>query len=407
RTNSTGWARFTFGPVPNVAALFGYYNITVIGSYVNTTISPNTWYASTRRTIKLNIDYGLSIPGFYPMDAYVAQGDKVQCNVTIKHRMIENLTVNIRIYSDNVFIPTQVTRNLTTGYNYYLIDVWVDERTPVGFYKIYVNITYQNKVIRDTFFFVTIVSAAVIRNYYVPTFIAQDDIRYAVLELEHRKKYETSNLSVQIDCPALKANPMFQILDPLVWEEFSFPIEVRADIPYGIYEGVIIVQRVNYTLAYESEPLTFEIEVKPSVNLQNIQAPPGLVQNQRSFAAITLENNKATAISIRIIGYGAGFTYLEESYTINPAETKTINVPIAYYTSPWDTGVRGYTLEIYYLNATSQYTLISSSTFQIEIIYSINDIFLGFVLPAVVIAAVIIYLFWLRDKKKREQKKLK
>ncbi|MDD1778856.1 MAG: AGE family epimerase/isomerase, partial [Candidatus Helarchaeota archaeon] len=40
RTNSTGWARFTFGPVPNVAALFGYYNITVIGSYVNTTISP-------------------------------------------------------------------------------------------------------------------------------------------------------------------------------------------------------------------------------------------------------------------------------------------------------------------------------------------------------------------------------
>ena len=407
RTNSTGWARLTFGPIPNVATLFGYYNITVIGSHVNTTISPNTWYASTKRTIKLNVDYGLSIPGFYPIDAYVAQGDKVQCNVTIKHRMIENLTVKILIYSDNVFLPTQVTRNLTTGFNYYLIAVWVDERTPIGFYKIFVNITYQNKVIRDTFFFVTIVSAAMIRNYYVPTFIAQDDVRYAVLEIEHRKKYDTSNLSIQIDCPALKANPMFQILDPLVWQEFSFPIEVRADIPYGTYSGTIIVHRVNYTLEYEDDPLTFQIEVKPSVSLQNVQAPPELVQNQRSFASITLENNKATAISIRIVGYGTGFTSLEENYTVNPAETKIINIPIAYYTSPWDSGIRSYTLEIYYLNTTSEYALISSNTFQIEITYSSNSILLGFVLPAVVIAAVIIYILWLRDKKKREQKKLK
>lgn len=407
KTNSTGWARFTFGPIPNVAALFGYYNITVVGSHVNTTISPNTWFSSTTRTIKLNVDYGLSIPVFYPLDAYVAQGDKVQCNVTVKHRMIENLTVNIMVYSKNVFVQTEVTRNLTTGLNYFLIDVWVDERTPIGFYKIYVNITYQNKVIRDTFFFVTIVSAAMIRNYYVSTFITPDDVRYAVLEIEHRKKFETSNISVQINCLALKADPMFQILDALVWQEFSFPLEVRPDIPYGVYSGTIIVQRVNYTLDYEGDPLTFEIEVKPSVNLQNIQAPPQLVQNQRSFAAITLENNKATAISIRIVGYGTGFTSLDETFTINPAETKVINIPLAYYTSPWDSGIRSYNLEIYYLNATSQYTLISSNTFQIEIVYSGNNILLGFVLPAVVIAAIIIYVLWLRDKKKREQKKLK
>jgi len=407
RTNSTGWARLAFGPIPNVAALFGYYNITVFGSHVNTTISPSTWYSSTQRTIKLNVDYGLSIPVFYPMDAYVAQGDKVQCNVTVKHRMLAALTVNILLYSNNVFLPNQVTRNLTTGFNYFLIDVWVDERTPIGFYKIYVNITYQNKVIRDTFFFVTIVSAAMIRNHYVPTFIAQDDVRYAVLEIEHRKKFETSNVSVQINCPALKTNLMFQVLDPLAWQEYSFPIEVRADIPYGIYSGTIIVQRVNYTLQHDNAPLTFQIEVKPSVNLQNIQAPPELVQNQRSFAAITLENNKATAISVKVVGYGTGFNYLEESFTLNPAETKVMNVPLAYYISPWDTGIRSYTLEIYYLNSTSQYALISSNTFQIEIIYSSNNILLGFVLPAVVIAAVVIYTLWLRDKKKREQKKLK
>jgi len=405
-TNSTGWARLSFGPIPNIAALFGYYNITVLASHVNTTISPATWYSSTQSIIKLSVDYGITIPVFYPLDALVAQGDMVPCNVTIKHRMHANLTVSILIYSPGVFLPTQVTRSLTSGLNYFLINVWADERTPVGEYQIYINVSYQNKVIRKTYFFVGIVSAVMIRNYYVPTYIAQDDVRYAVLELDHRKKHEISNVSIQINCAALKENPIFQVLEPLTWQEYYFPLIVKKDIPYGIYEGEIIVQRVNYTLNYNFLPLTFQIEVKPSITVQDIQVPTAILQNQQSFSTIKIENNKITPINIRIVGYGSGFNYFEGNFTINPAETKIISVPIVYNTNPWDSGSRSYTIEIYYLNSTS-YSLVSSNTYQVAIEYSTNNILLGFILPAAIVAIIIIYFLWLREKKKQEQKKLK
>jgi len=406
RTNLTGWARLSFGPISNVATLFGYYNITIIGTHVNSTIYPKTWYSSTRSIIRLNVDFGISIPVFYPLDALVAQGDKVPCNVTIKHRMLANLTVNILIYSQDVFLPSQVTRNLTTGLNYLLIDVWTDERTPIGEYKIYLNVSYQNKVIRKTFFFVGIVSAAMIRNYFTPTFIAQDDVRYAVLEIEHRKKYDTSNLSVQINCAALEVNPTFEILEALAWQDYYFPLKVRNDIPYGTYSGEIIVQRVNYTLKYNDLPLTFQIEVKPSILVQDIQVPTEIVQNQHLFIAIKIANNKITPISIKIIGSGGAFNYFEDSFTINPAETTTLNIPLVYNANPWDSGSRSYTLEIYYLNSTS-YSLVSSNTYQIEVNYSTNNILLGFILPATIIGIIVIYFLWFREKKRREQKKLK
>ncbi|NVM31154.1 MAG: AGE family epimerase/isomerase [Candidatus Helarchaeota archaeon] len=406
-TNSTGWARLVFGPVPNVAALFGVYNVTVFASHVNTSISPITWYASTSGFIRINLDYGVSIPFFYPLEAIAVQGDKLRCNITIKHRMILNLSVDLLIYAEGVLNPTLVNRNLTTGFNYFIIETEIDERTPIGSYFIYLNVSFQDEVIRDTYFFVTILSAAIIRNYYVPTWIAEDDVRYAVIEFEHRKLYETSNVSIKINCPALEENPTIQVLQPLAWQEYYFPLIVKNDIPYGLYSGEFIVERVNYTLDLEGTPLTFQIEVVPATEVNSIQAPTEMVQNQQSLIAIELQNNKASSITIKIVGYGDGFNDYEEIITIGPAKTETINTPIIYYKNPWDSGMREYTIKIYYFNESSEFMLISSNTYQIYIDYSVNSIFFGFVLPSVIIAVIIIWILWQREKKKRERKKLK
>jgi hypothetical protein len=204
----------------------------------------------------------------------------------------------------------------------------------------------------------------------------------------------------------LEVNPTFEILEALAWQDYYFPLKVRNDIPYGTYSGEIIVQRVNYTLKYNDLPLTFQIEVKPSILVQDIQVPTEIVQNQHLFIAIKIANNKITPISIKIIGSGGAFNYFEDSFTINPAETTTLNIPLVYNANPWDSGSRSYTLEIYYLNSTS-YSLVSSNTYQIEVNYSTNNILLGFILPATIIGIIVIYFLWFREKKRREQKKLK
>ncbi|MHA1356940.1 MAG: AGE family epimerase/isomerase [Candidatus Helarchaeota archaeon] len=406
-TNATGWGRLTFGPIPNLVELFGQYNITVFASHVNTTGSPITWYGSRSVTITINIDYGVSIPFFYPLESFVAQGDKIQCNVTVKHRMTANLSVDILIYSEGVLIPTLYETNLTTGLNYFLIEAEVDERTPIGFHTIYVNISFEDKVIRDTYFFITILSAALIRNYYTPTWISEDDVRYAVLEIDHRKRFETTNISVMIDCPALKEKPSTLVLEIFTQQEYYIQLEVKDNIPYGIYSGEIIVKHVNYTLTYEDEPLTFQIEVKPSAELLEVQVPSIMIQNQRSISSIHIQNNKISSINIKVIGHGDGFNNFEGEFSINPAELKVINAPILYYKNPWDSGLREYTIEIYYLNSSSMYSLISTKIFQIEIKYSLNNVLLGYVLPSLIIAIAVIYIFWYLDKKKRKRKKLK
>jgi len=321
--------------------------------------------------------------------------------------MLSNLSVNILIYSDGVIIPTNVTKNLTTGYNIFLIDIEVDERTPIGLHFIYINVSFENRVIRDTYFWFTLLSAAVIRNYYVPTWIAEDDVRYAAIELEHRKLRETSNISVKIDCPALEENPTIQLLQPLAWQEYYFPLIVKSDIPYGTYSGEIIVERVNYTLDYDSNPLTFQIEVKPPTEVNSIHVPSIMVQQQQLFITIEIQNNKIAPITIKVVGSGDGFNDIEEIFIINAGQTETINTPLSYFVNPWDSGPREYTIEIYYLNKSSQFTLISSNIYQIDIVYSFNNIILGFILPATLIAIVVIWVLWRRDKKRREQKKLK
>ncbi|NVM52832.1 MAG: AGE family epimerase/isomerase, partial [Candidatus Helarchaeota archaeon] len=339
-TNSTGWGQFIFGPIPNIAELFGLYYVTVYTSHANNLISPITWYASTDASITINIDYGVSIPFFYPLEPFVGQGDKVPCNVTLKHRMKANLTVDISIASEGVLIPITLSKNLTTGYNSFLIEAEVDERTTIGTYFIYINVSYENKVIRDSFFFINIVSAAIIRNYYVPTWVAEDDVRYAVIEFEHRKIWETSNISVKIDCAALEENSMVQVLQPSTWQEYYFPLIVKNDIPYGVYSGEIVIERVNYTLEFENASLTFQIEVKSSIEVTSIHVPSELAQNQGSFIAIEVQNNKVTQLHIKIVGYGDGFNNQEEIFMIDPAETETINIPLRYYKNPWDTGIR-------------------------------------------------------------------
>ncbi len=407
KTNSTGWGRLVFGPVPNIAAFFGQYNITVSASHTDISIIPKTWYASTRAFIKINLDFGISVPYFYPIETLAAQGDIIQCNVTIKHRMLANLSVNIIIYSEGVLIPTINTQNLTTGLNYFIVDATVDERAPIGSRIIYVNVSYEDKIIRDTYFFITILSAAVIRDYYVPLTITPEDTRYVAIEFEHRKKAETSNISVQINCPALKFNRTIQVLPIFSQDVYYFPISVKDNIPYGVYSGEIIVTRVNYTLTFNLNPLTFQIEVKPSLELGYVSAPTEILQNQQGVTAIQLTNNKQSSITVKIVGYGEGFNSYEAIYNIDPTQTRTINTPIIYYKSPWDTGLREYTIEIYYLNESSQFSLISSNIVQIEVKYSINNILLGYVLPSIIVAIVVIFLFWYRDKKQREKKKLK
>ncbi|MFX1297137.1 MAG: hypothetical protein ACFFD2_20075, partial [Promethearchaeota archaeon] len=406
-TNSTGVGQFKFGPVPKIAELFGIYNVTLFASHANASISPKTWYTSTSNFIKINIDYGISILYFAPLEETSAQGDKIQFNVTIKHRMLANLSIDILIYSEGTLIPTLCSTNLTTGFNILLIETEVDERTPEGFYNIYINVSFENKVIRDTYTYITILSAVVIRDFYTPTWIAEDDIRYAVIEIEHRKVNENSNISVIIDCPALKQNPTIQIIPKNTYQKYYFALETKDNVPYGVYSGEIIVQRVNYTLDFEGEPLTFQIEIKPSLEVVKVQAPSKLLQNQRSAAVIEIQNNKESSITIKIVGYGDGFNNYEEIFFINPTEAKTINTPIIYYKNPWDAGLREYTIEIYYLNSSSEYSLISLNTFQINIIYSVNNILLGFVLLSIIIVIAVIWIFWYRDKKKRERKKLK
>ncbi len=406
-TNATGWGRFVFGPVPNIAELFGRYNITVFATHANTSITPITWYASISGNISINIDYGVSIPYFYPLESIVPQGDKIQCNVTIKHRMLSNLSVDILIYSEGVLIPTHYYTNLTTGYNYFLIETEVDERTPIGLHYIYVNVSFENKVIRDTYFFITILSAAVIRDFYAPTWIAEGDVRYAAIEIEHRKQFETSNISIKVNCPALKENPTIQVLPALSQQVYYYPLYLKEGIPYGTYSGEIIVQRVNYTLDFNGEPLTFQIEVRPTTQIIHIQLPSEIAQNQQTITAIEIQNNKLTSITIKVIGFGDGFNYYEGIFSIDPAESSTINTPIIYYKSPWDAGLREYTIEIYYLNTSDEFELISSNTFQINIKFSTNNILLGFILPSVAIAVIIVWFLLYRDKKKRERKKLK
>ncbi|HUY00504.1 MAG TPA: AGE family epimerase/isomerase [Candidatus Deferrimicrobium sp.] len=406
-TNSSGWTRLVFGPIPNVAENFGQYFITIFGSHVNNSIYPKTWYASTWNNITLNIDFGVSIPFFYPLEPYVAQGDTVLCNVTIKHRMLSNLTVNILIYAEGVLIPTEVTRNISTGYNIFLIEVEVDERTPPLSHRIKVNVSFENKVIRATYFFVAILSAAIIRNFYAPTWTATDDVRYAVIQIEHRKLHETSNLSIQVNSPALQVNPYILTLPELTDQDYYIPLYVKDNVPYGVYSGEIIIQRVNYTLKYEGASLTFQIEIKPSIEVETVHLPSTLGQNQQSMTTIRITNNKVSATVVRIIGYGDGFNYFERNITINPAETKVINTPIIYYTNPWDTGNYEYSLEIYYLNNSSEFSLVDSTTFQITITYTINNILLGFILPSAIIAIIVIWILWQREKKKRARKKLK
>ncbi len=406
-TNTTGWGQLIFGPVPNIALLFGVYKVTVYATHVNRSVTPKTWYAPTTDFININIDYGVSIPFFNTLEAIVAQGDILQCNVTIKHRMLANLSVDILIYSDGVIIPSNITKNLTTGLNNFIIDVNLDERTPIGLKFIYINVSFEDRVIRDSYFWFTLVSAAVIRNYYAPTWIAEDDVRYAAIEFEHRKMFETSNISIKIDCPALEENPTIQILQPLAWQEYYFPLIVKTDIPYGTYSGEIIVERVNYTLEYDDNPLTFQIEVRPPTDVSDIQVPSDLVQQQQSMISVTIQNNKITPSTIKIIGSGEGFTDFEEIYTITPGQTEIINIQLSYFVSPWDSGLRELTLEIYYLNESSQYTLISSNTHQINIASSINNILLGYFLPTTLIAVVVVWILWRRDKKRRERKKLK
>lgn len=406
-TNSSGWARLVFGPIPDLADFFGQYNITIFASHVNTSLIPITWYASVSDLIIINIDVGISIPYFYPLESFAAQGDILQCNVTVRHRKIAPLMVNIEIYSEGVLIPTTVTKNLTTGFNIFLIDVQIDERTPIGFKYIYVNITLQGEYVRSTYFFLTVLSAAVIRNYYVPTWIAADDLRYATIELEHRKQFEASNISVKINCPALETNPTIQLLQPLAWQEYYFPLILKNNIPYGIYSGEIIVERVNYTLKYNDANLTFQIEVKPPTQVVDIRLPSNLAQNQRSILVIELHNYRTSTTTIRIVGHGTGFNSIDEFITLDPGQTETFNLPLIYYTSPWDVGQRDYNIEIYYLNQSSQFALISSNNYQILVNYSLTNVLIGFILPATILAIAVFYIFWYRDKKKRERKKLK
>jgi len=406
-TNSTGWARLVFGPIPEIAELFGQYNISVSATHVDTTISPITWYGSTTSHITINVDFGISILDFYPLDTIAVQGDIIQCNITVKHRKLSNVTIDINIYSQGTLIPTTVTKNVTTGLNIFILNAEIDERTPIGLKSVYVNITYQGRFLRQSSFAITILSAAIIRNYYVPTWIAAGDVRYATVEIEHRKFFDLSNISVKIDCVALEENPLIQTLQPLAWQEYYFPLIVKSNIPYGLYSGEIIIERVNYTLTYNDAPLTFQIEVKPPTEVLEVNVPSSLAQNQRSMFTVNFHNYKTTPSIIKIVGYGSGFNTIEETITISPGEIEAFNFLITYNALPWDIGLHEYTIEIYYLNESSQFTLINSNIYQVTLSYSLNNILLGFVLPGTLAAILVIWILWHRDKKRRERKKLK
>ena len=321
--------------------------------------------------------------------------------------MTTNLSVDILIYSEGIILPINITKNLTTGFNYFLLDIEIDERTPIGDKNLFINVTFENRVIRSSSESFTLLSAVVIRNYYVPTWIAQEDIRYAAIELENRKFGDTSNVSVKIDCPALEVNPTIEVLQPLAWQEYYFPLILKNGIPYGTYSGEIIVERVNYTLEYDEAPLTFQIEVKPPTTIKSIHVPSTMVQQQQSLISIEIQNNKVTPITIKIVGSGSGFKEIDEVFIINPGQTETLNIPLSYFVNAWDYGPRDYTVEIYYLNQTSQYKLISSTIHQIDVNISLHNILLGFILPATLIAIIVVWFLWRRDKKKRERKKLK
>ncbi|MFX0135887.1 MAG: hypothetical protein ACFFDN_19755, partial [Candidatus Hodarchaeota archaeon] len=403
-TTKDGVATISFGPTRDVDEAIGIYNITITAERGPSNTDPKIWYARAITKIYINIGLGIFIAYFYNLTNDVAQGDLLQCNLTLRNDGDESRNVTL-IARGDVFIENKIENfTASVGYTECIILIKVDERTiPDTEYELIGNLIFRKKYISNESFSIEVINSTKPERMAIPTQIADGDLRYAIIRVKNQKLLVDLNFTLEVFLPeALNYVKMNETLSPNIESYFYIPLTVKDLVPYSQYSGKITVSWVNY-----SRDFSFQISVTPDLEVGTVITPIELYQNQATLLTVEVENYRSTPIHIVVGVFGTeGFQpILIDSY-IDTFGSKTITVPCLFNPLPWDIGLKYLQIQVY-LISDSRMELKYSKMFMTTVIMSIPNILLLYVLPFISITLIVILILnRVRKIKEVEKKKL-
>ncbi|MHA1403626.1 MAG: hypothetical protein ACTSSI_07675, partial [Candidatus Helarchaeota archaeon] len=333
-TNADGIATITFGPTPKTGQYIGQYIVRITAFRCRSDTKANEFFATTQQNISLWVDYGINIYKFASLTAdQVAQGDLLQLNLTLRNNRKGTSNIDIKIYGD-VFITNQTLNySLDVGTHSILYYIKVDERTTPSTYPIYVDLVFDGVTVNEAFpdessIDITVFQAIQTTQIGAPPKIAEDDTRYAIIEVQNLRLLVDLNFTVSLYSPALEYQQDNYILSLNSKDYYFVALNVLENVAFGTYTGTIEISWVNYTISYE-----FSFTIQSNLVIDKICVPETPFQNQNSMITIQITNQKTEAVyvDVYITVYMAGAVFgapIHERHYIEALETKTINIEI-------------------------------------------------------------------------------
>ncbi|MBD3229014.1 MAG: hypothetical protein GF329_12565 [Candidatus Lokiarchaeota archaeon] len=410
-TNHDGWFEVYFGPTGNQSILEGIYNISIIASHVNTSVSPRTWFSTSEYLMRISVGYGLFISNFTTKNYTIAQGDLFNVNITIKNERIDAADTNISFYGENNSL-IQLNKSVTvdSGFTSFKEDLRIDNRVKTGEYIIFAEITYQGRWIHTQDFTITIQEAVEIRSVIIPNKISQDDEREFRIEVENNKRRLTSQILIKLSSEALIDKSISKVLQPNETKEFSIAFRPYANIPFGTHSGVIEITRQNYTVEYlGSKQYEFNIEIATTLDVIRCEAPSTLLQGQPGYITLFLENHRAIESQINIVYYWEGTNQVNSNnYTLTEYyEEEYIYLPISYTGGPLNFGSKKLIVDINYINENDEIIEVYQSEQSVNIQLSALGYFINYFLPFLISLVAVIVVMYILMKKREEKKRKK
>ncbi|MHA1378729.1 MAG: hypothetical protein ACTSRG_10140 [Candidatus Helarchaeota archaeon] len=404
-TRSNGIATISFGPTDLTDDAVGIYNVTITAQRGPSNTDPKTWYGKAVTKMYIQVGYGIYIAQIESLTPDVAQGDLLQCNLTLKNDRKYAAYINITAHG-NVFIENSSLVNylVDVGYTKQIIYVKVDERTiPNMQYTLTVNLIFEEKYVSNETLSILVKNSLSPTQLGIPIQIAEGDLRYAIFKIKNEKQLVDLNYTIEVFCPqALNYVRMNETLTQNAESYVYIPLTVKNIVPYDQFSGIIKISWVNY-----SQDFSFYISVTPDLAIGSVVTPISLYQDQTSLLTVEINNFKSTPVQILVAvvgtdGFQPGFLISH----IDAFSSRILAIPCIFNTLPWDIGLKYLQIQVYIITANGL-ELAYSRVFMTTVIMSIPNILLLYAVPAISISVITILLLnRVRKIKEVEKKKI-